>query len=76
MVVRLEQLEKVPSPISVTDEGMKTFVRLEQRINAQKSIFCTDGGMVMLVRLLHSLKASVPISVTSLSNFNMHKFLS
>ena len=39
-------------------------------------IFITDGGMEMLVRLEQPLKAPSQISVTSLSNFNMHKFFS
>ena len=62
--VRLEQSEKVPPPISFTDEGIEMLVRLEQPEKVQHPISVTDGGIEMLVRLEQPEKASSIISVT------------
>ena len=59
-LVRLEQLEKALSPISVTDGGMVMLVRLEQPQKAHSPISVTDGGMEMLVRLEQPEKAYSP----------------
>ena len=64
MLVRLEQPEKAPHPIFVTDCGIVMLVRLEQPRKALLPIIVTDGGMEMLVRLEQLQKAYFPISVT------------
>ena len=62
--VRLEQSEKAPPKISVTDGGIEMLVRLEQPSKALSPIFVTDGGMVMLLRLEQSENALSPIFFT------------
>ena len=59
MFVRLEQPEKIQSPITVTDGGMEMLVRLEQPEKARSPISVTDGGKVVFTHPLMSVLLSV-----------------
>ena len=59
MLVRLEQPEKVLSPISVTDGGMDMLKRLVQPEKAFFPISVTDGGMMVFLHPLISVLLSV-----------------
>ena len=59
MLVRLEQPEKAPYPISVTDGGMEMLMRLEQSEKAQSQISVTDGGITLFLQPHISVLLSV-----------------
>ena len=70
MLVRLEQYEKAPSPMEVTELGMVMPVRLEHHVKAELPMEVTESGMVMLVRPEHPLKASFPMEVTFIPSYS------
>ena len=66
-LVRLEQPEKTPSPISVTDEGMEILDKFLQQEKALQPIFSTDIGMIVFSHPVISVLLSVWITALQFS---------
>ena len=61
---KLLQLEKAPSPILVTVDGIVISFKLLQPINVLSLILVTEEGITIEVRVVQFEKAEVPISFT------------